>query len=145
MLTTLTPGMMNESVMSALVDQPFQVVARLFQNDIEPIPDTVLGDLVEADQDDYNQQSPLSSFEVDSNGKMFIRWNGINFEAPDSPIASPNTLYGIYLLSQFGPDEVLVAAARFATPLTLNLPDQEISVEVVWWPNTGTMEIYIIN
>lgn len=103
---------------------------RLFQNDIVPDMNTVIGDFVEADFTGYAVVlggSDTAAF-VDENGQGILEpQHGVFVMTADTVT---NTVFGFYAVEQDAPD-ILRFCRRFDTPKTFTLAGDTLIVE---WP-----------
>lgn len=112
---------------------------RLFKNNLEVEPATVLGDFTEANYSGY-AEIPLDDMpdpEVSPGGKARIQAGDFSFLHDGGP--TPNDVYGYYIVATNGVEEKLCWGDRMeGAPFTMAALDDEVPVTVVI---TDTQEI----
>lgn len=98
----------------------------LFKNNYSPVDATVLGDLTEADFDGYARitLSTWSAAALDGSNKASSAIASQTFTM-SAPAATPNTIYGIYVLTAGG--ALLYAERNPAGGITMNTAGQTYS------------------
>lgn len=116
-------------ILAALVaeDGPFDApILKLFQNDIDPTPETVIGDLEEATFTGYADVNALAfgTPYYDIDGNAIVTAPSHEFVASGSGVA--NVIYGWYLTDD--PATKLLAAFRFQESVGIGGAGQGVTV-----------------
>jgi len=104
----------------------------LFQNDISPTPETVVGDFDEADFTGYAAEAGVdfgAAYLDEPNLEAKLTIPTVQFSATGG--ATPNTIYGGYITDAAG--TYLYGSQRFAVPIQIN----SIGDAVFWGPTLG--------
>jgi hypothetical protein len=106
-------------------------IVRLFQNDVTPDRDTVIGDLTAADFTGYADSAAVTWATpfLDSNGDAILPGDLKEFMA-GSPVTVSNTIYG-YAIVNTGAT-VLLWAERFDAPVIVSTAGKTIAVMPVF-------------
>ena len=124
------PRAQSRAILEALVDTGAlldDVLVRLFTNNIEPTPASVLADFTQATFTGYAASAAVSWDAVftDLLGNAVVRGDTETFVATGTP--TPETIYGYYL-TKSGGGGALVGSQRFTTPVNITLGGDGLTV-----------------
>lgn len=124
------PNSTGIAILTALIDTGALLdgaVLRLFQNNINPGPENVVGDFVSADFSGYAPSTTVvwGTPYLQSDGTANVAGDLKLFVA-DDPLIVTNTIYGWFLTNAGG--TVLLASYRFSDPVAISLPLQALPV-----------------
>jgi len=126
-METVTKKEFRRDVLDNTIQAQLQsMVVRLFQNDLNPTIDTVLGDFVEADFSGYTEKSAVTF-----GNSVFQEDNNAVSEAPSqtwvqTAATVTNLVYGYYVLETGGANYLF--CARFDEPQTFAGPGDFVTV-----------------